>query len=128
MLILDTNQTNSVSYESWHLHQKFETSGRSLKFIVWPQEVSEVTKVKIKKILGENSIIVSFYPDFILILFRFLETHFIQILSWFYPDFIQIKSVSFSQLPAVKKDTHAAISRPIAIAIKRNASLCCKFI
>ena len=54
--------TNSTSYKSWHLQLKFETSVRSLKLVVWPQEVSEVTKVKIKKILGENSKIVSFWP------------------------------------------------------------------
>ena len=37
------------SYESWHLQLKFETSVRSPKLMVWPQEVSEVTKVKRKK-------------------------------------------------------------------------------
>ena len=45
-----TDQTNIVSYESWHLQLKFETSLRSLRLIVWPQEVSEVTEVKMKKI------------------------------------------------------------------------------
>ena len=44
-----TDQTNIVSYESWHLQLKFETSLRLLRLIVWPQEVSEVTKVKMKK-------------------------------------------------------------------------------
>ena len=44
-----TDQTNSVSYESWHLQLKFETSLRSLRLILWPQEVSEVTEVKMKK-------------------------------------------------------------------------------
>ena len=43
------DQTNIVSYESWHLQLKFETSLRSLRLIVWPQEVSEVTEVKMKK-------------------------------------------------------------------------------
>ena len=45
-----TDKTNIVSYESWHLQLKFETSLRSLRLIVWPQEVSEVTEVKMKKI------------------------------------------------------------------------------
>ena len=45
--------TNSASYESWQLQLKFETSVRSLKLIVWPQEVSEVTEVKMKKILDK---------------------------------------------------------------------------
>ena len=45
-----TDQTNIVSYESWHLQLKFETSLRLLRLIVWPQEVSEVTEVKMKKI------------------------------------------------------------------------------
>ena len=45
-----TDQTNIVLYESWHLQLKFETSLRSLRLIVWPQEVSEVTDVKMKKI------------------------------------------------------------------------------
>ena len=48
------------SYEIWSLQLKFETSVRSLKLIVWPQEVSEVTKVKMKKILGENPKITNF--------------------------------------------------------------------
>ena len=56
------SSTNSALYESWHLQLKFETSVRWLKLIVWPQEVSEVTKVKMKKILGENSKIVNFWP------------------------------------------------------------------
>ena len=34
---------------------------RSLKLRVWPKEVSEVTEVKMKKILGENSKIVNFW-------------------------------------------------------------------
>ena len=34
-----TDQTNIVTYESWHL-----------QLIVWPQEVSVVTEVKMKKI------------------------------------------------------------------------------
>ena len=50
-----SSSTNSISYESWHLQLKFETSVRSLKLIVWPQEVWEVTEVKMKKILGEIS-------------------------------------------------------------------------
>ena len=33
---------------------------RSLKLIVWPQEVSEVTEVKMKKIIGENPKIINF--------------------------------------------------------------------
>ena len=45
-----TDQTNIVLYESWHLQLKFETSLRSLRLIVWPQEVSEVTEVEMKKI------------------------------------------------------------------------------
>ena len=40
--------TNSTSYESWHLQKKFETSVRSLNLIVWPQDISEVTEVKMK--------------------------------------------------------------------------------
>ena len=47
------SSTNSISYESWNIQLKFETSVRSQKLIVWPQEVSEVTEVKMKKILGE---------------------------------------------------------------------------
>ena len=50
----------STSYESWNLQLKFETSVRSLKPIVWPQQVSEVTKVKMKKILCENPKIIIF--------------------------------------------------------------------
>ena len=56
----DTDQTNIVSYESWHLQLKFETSLRLLRLIVWPQEVSEVTEVKMKKIRGENPKITNF--------------------------------------------------------------------
>ena len=48
-----TDQKNIVSYESWHLQLKFETSLRSLRLIVWPQEVLEVTEVKMKKINSE---------------------------------------------------------------------------
>ena len=55
-----SSSTNITSYESWHFQLKFETSVRSLKLIVWPQEVSEVTEVKIKKILGENPKITNF--------------------------------------------------------------------
>ena len=44
-----SNFGTSVSYESWHLQLKFETSLRSLRFILWPQEVSEVTQVRIVK-------------------------------------------------------------------------------
>ncbi len=46
----DTDPTNSVSYKSWHPQLKFETSLRSVRLIVWPQEVSKVTEVKMKKI------------------------------------------------------------------------------
>ena len=56
-----TDQTNIVSYESWHLQLKFETSLRLLRLIVWPQEVSEVTEVKMKKIWGENPRITNFW-------------------------------------------------------------------
>ena len=56
-----SDQTNIVSYESWHLQLKFETSLRSLRLIVWPQEVSEVTEVKMKKIWGENPKITNFW-------------------------------------------------------------------
>ena len=49
------NSTNSTSYESWHLQLKFETSLRSLRLILWPQEVSEVTEVKMKKNLRRKS-------------------------------------------------------------------------
>ena len=56
------SSTNSISYESWHFQLKFETSVRSLKLIVWPQEVSEGTEVKIKKNLGENPKIANFGP------------------------------------------------------------------
>ena len=53
--------TNLVFHKkNWYLQLKFETSVRSLKLIVWPQEVSEVTKVKTKKILGENPKITNF--------------------------------------------------------------------
>ena len=45
----DTDPTNSVSYESWQPQLKFETSLRSVRLIVWPQEVSKVTEVKMKK-------------------------------------------------------------------------------
>ena len=55
-----SSSTNSISYESWHLQLKFETSLRSLRVIVWPQEVSEVTEVKMIKILGENPKITNF--------------------------------------------------------------------
>jgi hypothetical protein len=48
------DQTNIVSYESWHLQLKFETSLRSLRLIVWSQEVSEVTEVKMKKNEAKN--------------------------------------------------------------------------
>ena len=44
-----TDQRYIVSYESWHLQLKFETSLRSLRLIVWPQEVSEVTEVKMRQ-------------------------------------------------------------------------------
>ena len=56
-----TDQTNSVSYKSWHLQLKFETSLRSLRLILWPQEVSEVTEVKMKKIWDENPRIANFW-------------------------------------------------------------------
>ena len=45
--------TNNISYESLHFQLKFETSVRLLRLIVWPQEVLEVTEVKVKKILDE---------------------------------------------------------------------------
>ena len=44
-----SSYTNSTSYESWHIQLIFETSVRSLRLIVWPQEVTEVTEVKMKK-------------------------------------------------------------------------------
>ena len=53
--------TNSNSYESWHLQLKFETLLRLLRLILWPQEVSEVTEVKMKKIWGENPRIPNFW-------------------------------------------------------------------
>ena len=56
-----TYQTNSVSYESWYLELKFETSLRLLRLILWPQDVSEVTEVKMKKNWGENSRITNFW-------------------------------------------------------------------
>ena len=56
------SSTNSTSYKSWHLQLKFETSLRSLKLIVWPEEVSEVSEVKMKKILCIDYKIVSFWP------------------------------------------------------------------
>ena len=56
-----TDSTNSVSYESWHLQLKFETSLRLLRLILWPQEVSEVTEVKMKKIWGEIPRIANFW-------------------------------------------------------------------
>ena len=62
MLQFSSQLNKNVSYESWDLQLKFEASVRSLKLIVWPQEVSEVTEVKMKKILGKNSKIVSFWP------------------------------------------------------------------
>ena len=55
------SSTNSTSYESRHLQLKFETSVRSLKLIVWPQDVSEVNEVKMKKIWGENPKITNFW-------------------------------------------------------------------
>ena len=54
------SSTNSTLNKSWHLHVKFETSVRSLKSKVWPQEISEVTEVKMKKILCENPKITNF--------------------------------------------------------------------
>ena len=57
----DTDLTDSVSYESWHPQLKFETSLRSLRLILWPQEVSEVTEVKMKKIWDENPRIANFW-------------------------------------------------------------------
>jgi hypothetical protein len=44
------SSTNSTLYESCNIQLQFETSVRSLKLIVWPDGVSEVTKVKMKKI------------------------------------------------------------------------------
>ena len=44
-----SSYTNSTSYESWHIQLNFETLVRSLRLIVWPQEVTEVTEVKMKK-------------------------------------------------------------------------------
>ena len=43
-----------------HLQLKFETTLRSVRLIVWPQDVSEVIEVKMKKILGENPKITDF--------------------------------------------------------------------
>ena len=57
----DTDITDSVSYESWHLQLKFETSLRSLRLILLPQEVSEVTEVKVKKIWDEIPRIANFW-------------------------------------------------------------------
>ena len=44
-----SSYTNSTSYESWHFQLNFETLVRSLRPIVWSQEVTEVTEVKMKK-------------------------------------------------------------------------------
>ena len=60
VLKVHPSSTNSTSYESRHLQLKFETSVRSLDLIVWPQEGSEVTEVKMKKILDENPKITNF--------------------------------------------------------------------
>ena len=38
-------------YESWHLQLTFEIIVRSLRLIVWPPEISELTEVKMKKYL-----------------------------------------------------------------------------
>jgi hypothetical protein len=46
----------------------YRLRARSLKLIVWPQEVSEVTEVKIKKILGENPKITNFSLTLCLVL------------------------------------------------------------
>ena len=44
-----SSYTNSTSYESWHFQLNFETLVRSLRLIVWPQEVTELTEVEMKK-------------------------------------------------------------------------------
>ena len=44
-----SSYTNSTSYESWHIQLNFETLVRSLRLILWPQEVTEVREVKMKK-------------------------------------------------------------------------------
>ena len=54
------SSTNNILYKSLHLPLKFETSVRLLRLIVWPQEVSEVTEVKVRKILDENPKIANF--------------------------------------------------------------------
>ena len=56
-----SSYTNSTSYESWHIQLNFETLVRSLRLIVWPQEVTEVTEVKMKKKIGENYKITNFW-------------------------------------------------------------------
>ena len=48
-----SSYTNSTSYESGHFQLNFETLVRSLRLIVWPQEVTEVTEVKMKKNRGK---------------------------------------------------------------------------
>ena len=48
-----SSYTNSTSYESCHFQLNFETLVRSLRLIVWPQEVTEVTEVKMKKKLAK---------------------------------------------------------------------------
>ena len=46
--------------ESLQFQLKFEALVRLLRLIVWPQEVSEVTEVKVRKILDENPKIANF--------------------------------------------------------------------
>ena len=55
------SSTNNISYESLQFQLKFETSVRLLRLIVWPQEVSEVTEVKVRKIFDENPKIANFW-------------------------------------------------------------------
>ena len=47
---LDTPILELIKEIVFHLQIKFETSLRLLRLIVWPQEVLEVTEVKMKKI------------------------------------------------------------------------------
>ena len=44
-----SSYTNSTLYESWHFQLNFETLVRSLRLTVWPQEVTELTEVEMKK-------------------------------------------------------------------------------
>ena len=65
----DTHQTNSATYESWHLQLKFESSLSLLRLILWPKEVLEMTEVKMKKMntekcCDESRLILQMFQDF----------------------------------------------------------------